>query len=76
MIENFEPFDGEECCDLCGAFSDDCHLIPDSGQLVCQRCIKEQLGQMRLAPENGEATSHQTPLDSQSSAGSVEGGRE
>jgi len=29
-----------------------------------------------VLPENGEATSHQTPLDSQSSAGSVEGGRE
>ncbi len=54
MSENFEPFDGEECCDLCGAFSDDCHLIPDSGQLVCQRCIREQLGQMRLVEAGGE----------------------
>ena len=43
-----EEFDGDECCDLCGAFSDECHLIPDCGQLVCPICIRETLGQMRL----------------------------
>ncbi len=56
MSDTFEPF--EECCDLCDAFTDDYHLLPESGRLLCQSCINELLGQMRLltgtSTEEGE----------------------
>ena len=39
---------GEEYCDLCGNLSNDCTLLPDTGQLVCNKCFREQLGQMTL----------------------------
>ncbi len=61
MSECLDDFDGAEYCDLCGTPGDDCHLIPDSGQLVCQSCIKEQMGQMRLNA-TGAAKADDSPV--------------